>query len=152
MDKEHKESFRVLFNEWFKQDQRAIEYCAMIVEVVSLWDDLVDGDSRTEEEINLVFRLLMFDIPMNSFFAAHKHILCPIHLCFYRAWADANTMERSPRSAADLEKTFMLRAQLYDLFVIVAFLIGGDEWAQAIGPSIRRTYAERLNSYIEEKS
>lgn len=155
MDEIHKDSFRALFGIWFKEDRNAIEYCRMMVEVVTLWDDLIDGDVRTEEDINLVFRLLVFDIPMNPFFVAHQHILCPIHLSAYRAWDDSNRMERclpGPDSNADLEKTFMLRAHLYDLFVMVAYLIGGDKWAKQVGPSIRRAYAERLTTYIEEQT
>lgn len=152
MDKEHKAGFQASFDQWFGQDKNAVAYCSMMVEVVSLWDDLIDGDDRSEKDINQVFRLLVFDIPMNPFFSAYKHILCPIHLSVYRAWDDANTMERAPgpNVNADLEKTFMLRAHLYDLFVMVAYLVGGDEWAETIGPSIRRTYSERLNDYIEE--
>jgi hypothetical protein len=44
----------------------------------------------------------------------------------------------------------MLRAGIYDIFVIFAFHLFGREWASEVGVVVRRFYGETLTDYKKE--
>ena len=70
--------------------------------------------------------------------------------CYLR-WRDANTIEGSDKKIdSDLHKTYMLRAGVYDIFVIIAYYLYGDGWAEQIGPVVRKFYGETLDDYLRE--
>ena len=50
----------------------------------------------------------------------------------------------------DLEKTYMLRAGLYDMFSLIAYHLFGDTWAKEIGPDVRKLYGETLDDLRRE--
>lgn len=150
LDKVHEESFRLFFDEIFKGDSRSIEFCISLLEVLHVWDDLVDKDNPlTSEEINKAFITAIFGLQNYPlwFTAGLNHLL----LNTFLKWRDANEIEQNPLSSDDdLSKSYMLRAGLYDIFAVIAYHLFGDEWAREVGPKIRLLYGEKLKDYIEE--
>ena len=69
----------------------------------------------------------------------------------YLRWQDANSLESDKASTDDdLAKAWMLRAGLYDLFLILAAKLYGLQWAKEVGPVVRRCYGETLADFIKE--
>ena len=147
MNDEQKKSFNDAFTYFYKANSGAIALSFMLLEVAHLWDDLIDGDKVDEDDINRIFRYLIYDIPMNPVYnlipGIHVHLLS-----IFLRWRDATEMEKEENP--DLEKTYMLRAGIYDLFSLIAFHLHGDKWAKEIGPSVRKLYGETLTSLKEE--
>lgn len=147
---EHREAFVTFFMEIFQNDE-ATKLAMMFVEVANVWDDIVDGDNEylEHDDINKAFRYLVYDIPKNRIYQAIPSL--PDHwLNVYLRWRDSDDIECGYHSEDDLNKCYMLRAGLYDLFSIIAWYLRGDDEMKTIGPMIRRFYGETLEQYKEE--
>lgn len=146
---EHKQTFIDFFTSVYS-NSNAVNLSMMLIEVAHIWDDLIDKDNPvSDDDINLAFRYLIYDIPINPIYRAIPSL--PDHMLnVYLRWRDATVMERNNPTDHDLEKCFMLRAGIYDIFAIIAFYIAGDEASKAIGPSIRRLYGETMAELKKE--
>ena len=147
MKQVHYESFRSSLLVFFKNNHDAVNLAMMLIEVADVWDDVVDGDSPTEERVNKAFRMALIDINDNPFYAAFQRDLRPIILSTILKWLDANKLEKNKEH---LEKAYMLRAGLYDLFAHIAYIIGGHDWYDQVGVSIRKLYGENFADYKVE--
>ena len=147
MKKEHFDSFREHFDLFFKGDLEAVDMVMMLIEISNTWDDIVDGDKPSELEINKAFTMCLIHLPNNGFYIDNQYELRPIILSTILKWTDANKLERNKEH---LHKAYMLRAGLYDIIAHVAFLIGGEDWYNEVGVSIRKLYGEDFKIYEEE--
>jgi hypothetical protein len=149
MNDEQKQSFYSAFCRFYKGDQNAISLSFMLLEVAHAWDDLIDGDPVEPNKINQVFRFLIYDIPVNPVYrmipGINEHMLN-----VYLRWRDATAMELD--AEPDFEKTYMLRAGIYDMFLLIAYHLHGDEWAREIGPEVRSLYGETIASLKGERN
>jgi hypothetical protein len=146
MTEGHQIAFTQAFAKWFKGNQSAMRFCADVVEVSHVWDDLVDKDKPvSSEDANAAFRKMILEIPANDFYRANFGFLHPVMIVIWAQWDASNKMEAHPIKD-DVVKTFMLRASLYQLFHACAVLCGGLDWASEIGPEIYRLYGEKLES------
>lgn len=64
-------------------------------------------------------------------------------------WETANILETGDKK--DRDKAYMLRASLYQIIHYCAYLIGGLQWANEVGPDIWRFYEEDIDTYLERK-
>jgi hypothetical protein len=88
-----------------------------------------------------VFKYLIYDIPKNLIYQAIPSL--PDHMLnVFLRWRDANKLERM--NPPEVEKSYMLRAGIYDIFQLIAFYMYGDEWAEEIGPKVRMLYGETI--------
>lgn len=137
---------REALSDWFLGNEDAIELACELFDLAQQWDDVVDeGDTS---KANPVLSYLGFRLNYRPFFARHENLLRPALLIAYLGWRDANVLERGDE--ADKEKAFMLRAGIYDVFALMAWIIGGEDHSARVGPSIRRAYAERLADFLRE--
>ena len=126
------------FAVWFKGDEHAQNFAVALWEACQEWDDLEDeGVCRS---MNTLLSWLAFGKEYHPFFATHSHILRPVMLQMYLGWRAANVLDKGDRS--DVAKSYMLRAGLYSVWHVMAWIIGGDDWATEIGPDIYRSYGE----------
>lgn len=140
-------AFTAAFDRWFKGNTSAMRFCADMVEVAHVWDDLVDADKPVSSiKADLAFRKMMLEIPSNEFYRANFAFLQPVIVMIWAQWSAANAMETHPFKG-DREKAFMLRASLYQLFQACAVLCGGLDWAAQIGPEVYRLYGESLETF-----
>lgn len=126
------------FSLWFKGNAQAVEFAAMLWEACQQWDDIED-DGRCENH-NALLAWLAFGKEYHPFFSANSAVMRPAMLSMYLQWRAANTLERG--DLRDVEKAFMLRAGIYSVWHLMAWIVGGDDWAAAVGPEIYREYAE----------
>lgn len=135
---------RELMVRWFRGDAAAIEFAEQLWDVMQRWDDVLDEGAV--DKANDVFQWLGFGMNYLPFFARYETLLRPAMLLAYLGWRDANELELSGDPADD-EKAFMLRAGIYDVYALMAWIIGGETHSRAVGPEIRRAYAERLATF-----
>jgi hypothetical protein len=118
----------------------AIEFCITLVEVLHIWDDLIDKDKPVSpEKINQAFWKALVELPRNPFYAAHAHDLIPCLMTAIQNWHAANLMEAT-ESEADKGIAFILRSSYADIVIQAAYLIGGCAWARVVTPKIRREF------------
>jgi hypothetical protein len=147
MTQEQAALFQAAFMRWFQGNAAATMLCLDLLEIVHVWDDLIDKDKPVSDgQIDAAFRKLMLDLPMNPFWQAHSGMLIPALQSSWLQWHAANVMERELRPG-DKEKAYMLRAAVYQVFHLCAALCGGFEWAKSVGPEIYRLYGETAESY-----
>jgi hypothetical protein len=134
--------FTAAFSRWFKGNQSAMRFCADMVDVAHVWDDLVDCDKPVSAaRADATFRKMILEIPANDFYRGNFGFLHPVMILVWAQWDAANKMEAHTLNN-DFAKTYMLRASLYQLFHACAVLCGGLDWAAEVGPEIYRLYGE----------
>lgn len=126
------------FRVWFKGDEEACTFAEQLWTALQEWDDLHD-EGRCENH-NALLSWLAFGKEFTPYFARHAHILRPIFLSVYLQWRAANVLDRGDEG--DVVKAYMLRAALYSMWHMMAWIAGGDDWAAEVGPEIYRSYGE----------
>jgi len=142
--------FKENLNYWLIGNSSAIEFCLSMIKAIHLWDDLIDKDTKIEDEdINEVFTFLMVDMPMNPFYVLNQRDIAPMMNTIILKWHTANVFEKE-KKVNDVEKAYVLRAELYQLFVLCATLIGGREWGRDMSVNIWRLYDESVKELKKE--
>ena len=145
-------TFKENLNYWLIGNSNAIVFCLDMIKAIHLWDDLIDKDNELkDEEINDVFTFLMVDMPMNPFYAVNHREIAPMMNTIILKWHTANVFEKE-KEVNDVDKAYMLRAELYQLFVLCATLIGGRQWGRDMSISIWRSYFESVDELKKEVS
>jgi len=134
------------FGEWFRGDEGAVNFARMIWVAAQEWDDLEDEGKCSNH--NALLSWLAFGKEYDPYFAAHQHILRPVFLSTYLQWMVANVLEKGDKN--DVSKAYMLRAGIYGIWHMMAWIAGGDDWAAKIGPDIYRQYGETPESLWQE--
>lgn len=105
------------------QDRYVAELCDDYFKVAQFWDDLIDRDKELQDdEINQAMEILILRIPSNPFYIAHRDKILPILQVTIYKWYQANKYEATKEH---LDKAYMLRAGIYDLFALCITLIKG---------------------------
>lgn len=136
------------FAQWFQGDKEAVAFAEVLWAATQEWDDLED-EGRCDNH-NALLSWLAFGKEYTPYFAQNAHLLRPAILQMYLSWTAANTLERGEK--LDVQKAYMLRAGIYGVWHLMAWIEGGDNWAVEIGPDIYRTYGETPEELIEEFS
>lgn len=148
-EKERKE-WGQLFDYIYQGNNEAKAISIELLELVHSWDDLYDKDNDiSPEQVNKALFSATYSLQKNPIWqhcSLIEHMLNVI-----LRWQDANVLE-SEQKGGDLNKAYMLRAGIYDLFPVVAYHLYGMEWAQHIGPMVRRFYCEDLEDFKKELS
>lgn len=126
------------FARWFKGNEDAKLFAEKLWTAAQEWDDLED-EGRCSDH-NALLAWLAFGKEYTPYFAERSHVLRPVFLIVYLQWRAANVLDRGSKS--DVVKAYMLRAALYSMWHVMAWLEGGDEWAAEVGPEIYRSYGE----------
>ena len=124
---------------WFMGNESAIAFVNMLFDAVELWDDLIDKDVEVKDEhVNRVFMNLMFSLPANAWFSAHKEYYLPLIMTSINAFHDANKLagDKELRNLA-----FHIRNFGIEIHIATAFLIGGYDHMRAVSEEMRRFFA-----------
>ena len=146
---EHELSLRQNLDVIFQGNRQAVDACILLFGIAQVWDDLIDGDEVCQRDIHSAFIAALVELPTNPVVQMMPELPYHIYNVFLR-WRDATTLERSFPTDSDLHKCYMLRAGLYDIFVLIAAKLYGDDYAAHIGPKVRRLYGEDFNEYAKE--
>jgi len=142
--------FKENLHYWLQGNSAAVVFCLDMIKAIHLWDDLIDKDTEIEDEdINDVFTFLMVDMPMNPFYVLNQRDLAPMMNTIILKWHTANVFEKE-KEVNDVDKAYMLRAELYQLFVLCATLIGGRTWGRDMSVNIWRLYGESVDELKKE--
>lgn len=134
-----------LFDRWFLGNAEAVSFASVLWSAAQEWDDLEDqGHCRH----NALLSWLSFGKENTPYFMRNQHLLRASMLSMYLQWRAANTLERGARE--DVDKAYMLRAAIYQVFHVIAWIEGGDDWAAEVGPEIYRTYGETPDDLWKE--
>jgi len=144
--KEHLLAFEQKFDELFLGNRDATQLALDMLYVVHVWDDLIDKDPTTDKYINTAFRKLIYDIPCNPVMTQGLSLLW---LNCYHQWLAANEFE-DKATDDKLNKAYMLRASIYQLFNHIAMIVGGIDYAATISSDVYDLYGETLDNFIEE--
>ena len=149
IDNESRESFSSLFKVIYKDNEMAESLSFLILEIVHVWDDLIDKDKPIEDgDINKAFLAAVVELSINPLWGED---LAYNFLNVYLRWQDANHIESDASSSDnDISMAWMLRAGVYDLFSLIALKLHGIEWAVTIGPTVRKLYGEKLIDFKKE--
>lgn len=132
------------FRDWFLGNENEVQFCRDLYDAAQEWDDLEDeGHCRHND----LMSWLAFGKEWNPFFMAHASILRPAMLGMFLQWTAANVLDREPEQ---IHKAYMLRAGIYGVFHMVAWIIGGNAHATIVGPKIYRMYSETLADLRKE--
>lgn len=141
--------FTGAFQRWFQGNVHAMSLGIMLLDVAHVWDDLIDKEAVPDSAVNGAFCALLLDLPRNPFWQENWAMLLGALEGAYLMWSAANVLEQG-QERADLEKAFVLRAGIYQVFTVIARVIGGREWAAQVAPEIWRAYGERLEGFMEK--
>lgn len=131
---------------WFKGDEEAVQFALSLWSAMQEWDDLHDEGQC--ENHNALLSWLAFGKEFTPYFARNAHLLRPALLGVYLAWTASNELDRGSRE--DVEKSYMLRAGIYGVWHLMAWIAGGDDWAVKVGPEIYRSYGETADEIWKE--
>ena len=117
-------------------NQDAWNYLSIIARSARLIDDLVDEPKKwvRENSYNLA-QLLLVDLPSNAFFHANKSALLPLHLTSLNAWIDSNVW--MDRDKTRKNYALVIRDQLTELGLLVAYITGGNNHLRKISLNVR---------------
>lgn len=150
MEQKYTNSFEILFEHIYKGNKQAKDLSFKLLEIAHTWDDLIDKDKHVaDEQINNAFIMSIFEIQNNPlwFQCGLNHQILNVFL----RWQDSNAIESDKKSTDDdLIKCYMLRAGIYDVFVIIAYFLHGNKWAKEIGPIVRKSYGEKPKEFLKE--
>ena len=133
---------------WLLGDLNACHFARCLWEASQIWDDLEDRDKGPADH-NAVLAWLAFEEMRNPWIEANAHVLKPALLRMFLDWTTANAFEKGA-DKDDLRKAYVLRASFWGVLHTLAWLVGGDAHARAVGPEIWRGYGETLPQYLEE--
>lgn len=141
--------FEPLFNYIYKGNKQASELAYLLLSIAHTWDDLVDKDKEVNAtEANQVFVDCLFTLQTHPIWGIDLQANL---LCVYLRWQSANTIEHDNASTDnDLAMAWMLRAGLYDLFILIAAKLYGISWAVEIAAVTHKFYGEQLQDFILE--
>ena len=138
------EDIDVVIKHFVKNDQ-AQKLLRDIWDVIQAWDDLADGDANPE--FSKAMRQANIDIPLNPLYVAFGTAFQIKQM--YLKWCAANAFERA-KLREHLPKSYMLRAEYYQLIVNMVCLLEGIEIAALKAPDIWLCYGEAYEDYEQE--
>jgi len=120
-------------------NEAAWGYLSIIARSARLIDDLVDEPKKwVREKSYRLAQLLLVDLPSNVFFHTHKSALLPLHLTSLNAWIDSNDWMEKDTTRRNY--ALVIRDQLTELALLVAYLTGGNDHMRNISLKVRELF------------
>lgn len=146
MTPEDQHFFSTVIPRWMRGDTAAVRLAAQLIEVAHFVDDLVDGDFVPPADAARLTRMMLLEIPSNTFYRENFTYLQPLLGQCWLQWQASNAMEKA-QEPGDRAKCYMLRAGLYGLLHGMTVVVGGLDWAEEVGPEIYRAYGEKMEDF-----
>jgi hypothetical protein len=81
--------------EWFGGNNDAFIMSRYIMDLVEIWDDIVDKDKElTENDINYAFSIALIILPNNPFYRNNQHLFSPLWTNIVMNYHTANNFEK----------------------------------------------------------
>lgn len=122
---------------FLKGDVAALDLAIMLIDVADVWDDLIDKDAQVSgDNISRVMVHCLSGIPRNPFYRSHVDELMPVIETSICNWLASNALCSSGERKS-LEVANVIRHDVANVFIHMARIIGGLNWAIQVTPSIR---------------
>ena len=117
----------------------AWNYLSIISRAARLVDDLYDEImSWTGVKTCVLAQLLLVELPANGFFHVNKATLLPLHVTSLNAWMDSNEWIKEEKTKKYY--ALVIRDQLTELGLLVAYITGGNEHMRKISLNVRELF------------
>jgi hypothetical protein len=125
----------------------AVAFNLALMDVLHLWDDLIDGDKPvTPEDVHKAFRLALVVIPGNPFYRRHFDQLHPLIDPLILNWLTANDMEAR---GEQLDIAWVIRSDYCNVLLKSLEIVGGFDHARRVWPDVRAYWhSEGFNQYL----
>lgn len=122
---------------FFMGNKEAVDFALMLVHVCDVWDDLVDQDSPvSKESVTQAFWFCLSGIPRNGFYRQFADEITPVLETGIFNWMAADALV-AKGGEKELEIANIIRHDVSNVFIHMARLIGGFEWAASVAPEVR---------------
>jgi hypothetical protein len=137
--------------EWFGGNQDALNLFHSLVDLVHIWDDLIDKDKPvTDEEINRAFLIALAYMPTNPFYQKIQHQIIPMWVTAAAAFEVANKFERE-KDEHGIEIAHNLRYAAGHVVAYMCIICVGNDKAKEFLPNIWKTIVDdRFEDYRKE--
>lgn len=136
--------------EWFGGNQAAFNMYEMLKDLAHTWDDIVDGEPRTEYDINQAFAVALLHLPLNPFYRQIQDTILPMWEMVISAYETANQFERE-KSPHGLEIAHGLRYAAGHIAAFAIIRCVGYEKAREYLPLMWKDIVfERFSEYLAE--
>lgn len=120
-----------------KGDVAAEEFCAVMFYFIHTQDDLFDKDKEVSAiELARMNYYLISMLADNRFFQKHKATLLPVIYASSMAWAASEGFVKNESPLYKLAAQ-VLKSQYQDIFLITAYLVGGQAHYEAMSAKYR---------------
>lgn len=138
-------------NYFFCGNEDATEFALMLIHVCDVWDDLTDKDEVvTQKALNQAFWYCLSGIPRNSFYRRFADELTPLIETGIFNWIAADVL-MARGGQKEMEIANIVRHDIGDVFVHMARLIGGFEWAATVTAEIKLLIQnDTLEEFLKE--
>lgn len=126
---------REFFLHAYKGNEEAWRLTMALTYVVGLWDDLIDRDREiSDDQAHRAMWAALVEIPGNVFYREYYAELGPLVRASIEAWKVSNAMQGTPGRPREI--AHVARYMGAQIFVRIAAICGGHEWAVSVGPEI----------------
>lgn len=130
-------------------DDSAVEFGVLLFQISQLFDDIYDdGILGRKECLDLIFKT-MVELPQNNFYNSFKYKLQPLVESMFLQWMSANAIEEF-EGERQLEKSYMLRAFLFQIYQFCGMLLKGKDFAISEALVFQNCYGEKFEEYRKE--
>jgi len=128
------------------ENKDAENYLKQIFYITRMIDDVYDEDFPVQkDEIIRGYFYLMAEIPHNPFYQKHSAALNAVHLLGFNAWQNSNNWYESDDRTKKLY-AHVLRDFVCEVFILVAYLTGGEESMQKANVKVRELFLKEFNA------
>jgi hypothetical protein len=137
--------------EWFGGNKDALSLFHSLVDLVHIWDDLIDKDKPVnDEDINKAFLIALVYMPANPFYQSIQQQILPMWLTAASAFEVANKFEKT-KDEHGIEIAHNLRYAAGHVVVYMSIMCNGYEKAKQFLPTIWKTIVDdRFDDYRKE--
>ena len=138
---------REVFSQALGLPPAAVQWLLDLWVVIQTFDDVVDGDQPTRENMRHAILLSLVNMPGNPFFLSNAHTLLPLMTTAVLKWVASDDAERAGEAS---EQSYMWRAAYYDIVLMVVLLCRGPEYAMGAAKQVLSLYGEPFEAYRKE--
>jgi len=137
--------------EWFGGNQDALNMYRMFIDMIHVWDDLIDKDKEvTEDDINRAFMIALAYLPANPFYRRIQQDIMPMCVSMIHAYQAANHFEKT-KDDHGVEIAHGLRYAAGHIIAYAVVVCVGNEKAKEIMPELWKDIVnERFDDYRKE--
>jgi hypothetical protein len=148
MPPEHLESYTELFEFIFKGDAEAIRISRALLQLVHVWDDLIDKDKPVSDAaINAAFFAALCEIGGSWLWDQEAAAL--MRVCYFK-WRASTQIESHEAAPNNRAMAYAARAGVFDLFVHFVYKLHGPIWAESVSETILRWHGDDFDEYCTE--